>query len=343
MDKYEKFALYAAILLILLSYAALSIGNACKANNSSERYQQEPKDICCDISLGKMRDTTKGLIIGLSYHLLEKYAEYAKCSARISIEKNDSADIMVLPYPQSPCDSIFFVPDSDSLTVWATKDKKRVKLMEKFMLEYCASEEHKELRALFFNGYDPYKRARSGKTAKYLSPYDDIIKEYADSIGLDWRLLAAVIYQESRFDITARSRRGALGLMQIIPFSTDGLDEEEDYLNPRTNIRTGSMYLSQNVKRYRKMADNQQEAYKFALASYNAGAGRMKDILNYAKHKGVSTGNWESVSSVMHEMSDSASVAECDTLKFGLFKSGETKSYVSRVMSVYESFKKICP
>ena len=50
----------------------------------------------------------------------------------------------------------------------------------------------------------------------YISPYDSLFRLYADSV-CDWKMLAAIAYVESKFDTTARSGRGAQGLMQIMP------------------------------------------------------------------------------------------------------------------------------
>ena len=50
----------------------------------------------------------------------------------------------------------------------------------------------------------------------YISPFDSVFRLYADSV-CDWKMLAAIAYVESKFDTTARSHRGAQGLMQIMP------------------------------------------------------------------------------------------------------------------------------
>lgn len=55
----------------------------------------------------------------------------------------------------------------------------------------------------------------------YRYPYQDIVKQYADHYGIDNHLAAAVIKAESKFDRTAKSHRGAMGLMQIMPDTGD--------------------------------------------------------------------------------------------------------------------------
>jgi len=61
-----------------------------------------------------------------------------------------------------------------------------------------------------------------------ISKYDDIIKANADRIGWDWRLLASIIYQESRFDPRASSWAGASGLMQMMPGTANDLGVKTD-------------------------------------------------------------------------------------------------------------------
>ena len=62
-----------------------------------------------------------------------------------------------------------------------------------------------------------------------ISPYDDLMKVVGYESGLDWRLLSAIAHTESNFNADAVSRRGALGLMQIMPHIGEhfGLSAEE--------------------------------------------------------------------------------------------------------------------
>ena len=72
-----------------------------------------------------------------------------------------------------------------------------------------------------------------------ISPYDEVIKQYANTINWDWRLLTSLIYQESGFDPNSSSWAGAQGLMQLIPETASeyGLDSTG---NPRDNDRSWS-------------------------------------------------------------------------------------------------------
>ena len=71
----------------------------------------------------------------------------------------------------------------------------------------------------------------------YLSPYDSLFRECADSL-YDWKLLAAIAYVESKFDTTSVSHRGAVGLMQIMPSTYKSM------LRKMGLCRTSRLYLS---------------------------------------------------------------------------------------------------
>ena len=109
--------------------------------------------------------------------------------------------------------------------------------------------------------------------ARLLYPlrYDEIVRGHARNYRLDPALLAAVIYQESRFRPDARSSSGAIGLMQLLPDTAKGIAvrtggsrfETRDLYDPEINVRYGSWYLRHLLNRY---GDE-----RTALAAYNAG------------------------------------------------------------------------
>jgi soluble lytic murein transglycosylase len=101
--------------------------------------------------------------------------------------------------------------------------------------------------------------------------YDDIVRGHARNYDLDPALLAAVIYQESKFRADAHSSSGAIGLMQLLPDTAKGIAlhtggsafRVDDLYNPEINVRYGAWYLSHLLQKY---GDE-----RTALAAYNAG------------------------------------------------------------------------
>jgi soluble lytic murein transglycosylase len=101
--------------------------------------------------------------------------------------------------------------------------------------------------------------------------YEEIVRGHARNYHLDPALLAAVIYQESKFRASARSSSGAIGLMQLLPSTAEGIAVHtggtafrvDDLYNPEINVRYGAWYLRHLLEKY---GDE-----RTALAAYNAG------------------------------------------------------------------------
>jgi soluble lytic murein transglycosylase len=106
---------------------------------------------------------------------------------------------------------------------------------------------------------------------RYPLEYEHIVRGHARQYDLDAALLAAVIYRESKFDPDARSSSGAIGLMQLLPDTAQGIAQltggsrfvVEDLYDPEINVRYGSFYLRRLLRKY--------DDVRLALAAYNAG------------------------------------------------------------------------
>jgi soluble lytic murein transglycosylase len=99
--------------------------------------------------------------------------------------------------------------------------------------------------------------------------YDPLIRDVADRYGLEYALVKAVIKAESDFNRLAVSRKGALGLMQLMP-ETAAQHMVRDVFHPRDNIEGGCRHLRMLLDRYRGNVP-------LAVAAYNAGARRVEE------------------------------------------------------------------
>jgi soluble lytic murein transglycosylase-like protein len=101
---------------------------------------------------------------------------------------------------------------------------------------------------------------------------DQTIKENGSRFGVDPYLVFLVIEQESQFHPRARSPKGAQGLMQLMPGTARRFGVSKPY-DPAQNVRGGTQYLKQLLTMFNGQVD-------LALASYNAGEGRVLDYGN---------------------------------------------------------------
>lgn len=119
-------------------------------------------------------------------------------------------------------------------------------------------------RQASFDLFRLYHDERSKELHLESIPYGDAIRDAAGRHGLDALLVAAIVEAESRFDSSAVSQRGAIGLMQVLPANV-GVDVPEESLRePKFNLDVGSAYLKQ-------MLDLYDGDLELALAAYNAG------------------------------------------------------------------------
>ena len=250
---------------------------------------------------------------------------------------DDKIDILVIPFRDSLItDERYYAssPLADSSS-WLCNGRLKAahKEINLWLGHFLLSNEHKELVARFTPSYDPSYMARSGKRYSSLSPYDKLISEYAADLGWDKNMLTALIWEESQFRIEAKSRRGAIGLMQVMPL-TGSRFEADNLLDPKENIRAGVSYLSHIQRIFKSKGLEGEELMKFTIAAYNAGEGRILDCMNYAKAKGVSHSSWDELTAVIPDMGKDE-ILENDSVRLGKFKGVETMAYVEKVSRLY--------
>lgn len=120
---------------------------------------------------------------------------------------------------------------------------------------------------------------------RYPLRFEHIVRGHAANYDLDPALVAAVIYQESKFRPDARSESGAIGLMQLLPATAEGIALRtggsafrlEDLYDPELNVRYGCWYLRNLLRKYGSL--------ETALAAYNGGQGNVDRGIRYPETK----------------------------------------------------------
>lgn len=201
--------------------------------------------------------------------------------------------------------------------------------------------------AVIYNKYFRNQRSSQIVSSDYfsltsgkISAYDPLIKKYSKQIGWDWRLLASVIYQESRFDPNAESWAGAFGLMQLMPNTARrfGVDRNSP---PEQHIRAGVEFIQWLNDRFKVKIPDEQERIKFILASYNIGYGHIEDAMNLAEKNGKDPGIWDKNVDEFLMMKSNPKYYLDPVVKYGYCRGIETYNFVSEVLARYNDYKNI--
>ena len=169
----------------------------------------------------------------------------------------------------------------------------------------------------------------------YISPYDNLVRDIAEEAGVDWKLVLAVMAQESQFNPNARSWAGAVGLMQIIPrFSR--VEDEALLYDPEINIREGVRYLQKHLNRYAHL--DSLNRYSMALANYNVGMGHIADARHLAVQLGNDPDEWENVADALLRLMHRKYYQHA---RYGFKRGVETVNYVEDIMNRYSRYHAI--
>jgi len=173
-----------------------------------------------------------------------------------------------------------------------------------------------------------------------ISPYDELIKQNAEERNMDWVLLAALIFQESKFDPKAKSWVGAMGLTQVMPATGKelGVSNSNDLYKPKVSIRAGSKYLQQLIDYWRPMVKDSVEANYFALASYNTGKGHVLDARRIATRIGLDKNIWFGNVEKGQLLKSNPSYFNHVDVRYGYSIGKEPVHYVKNIVKYYARF-----
>ena len=311
------------------------------------------KELVCAIDLGNDMYGKHGLETGLNYELMSRFAQDNHCNVKIIAagKKENYIDSlrlgkvdMIITHDKDSftCGTFDVLRTLDSCAVWVLNGKgNEARQFNRWISHIAGTDEFARMKAKYSQNYNPYKRAEWGVKTSTISPYDKLIRKHSAELGWDWRMLASVLYQESRFSIGSTSFRGAQGLMQVMP-ATGKYYKVDNLLDPEQNIIVGTSHLKRLQNMFKKAGIEGDELIKFTLAAYNAGEGRIIDCRNLAASKNYDNTVWEEIVKIIPMMRED-SILEDEAVKLGKFQGHETIAYVDQVFSHYSAFCSICP
>lgn len=175
-----------------------------------------------------------------------------------------------------------------------------------------------------------------------ISPFDEVFKKYAESIGWDWSLIASLVKQESNFDPSVRSWAGALGLMQLMPATASqyGIDSNQ-LIIPESNVYAGTQYISKLRDYWQKeiQIPDSQEVIKFTLASYNVGIGHVQDARRLAEKHDLNSDVWIDNVEKMIVLKSNPEYYRDEVVRHGYCRGREPYNYVRSIFKNYEHYR----
>lgn len=160
--------------------------------------------------------------------------------------------------------------------------------------------------------------------------YRQMFKQAADKSGLDWRLLAAVAYQESHWNPLAVSPTGVRGIMMLTN-RTAGQLGVEDRTDPEQSIHGGARYLQGLYKRLEDVPES--ERMWFTLAAYNVGLGHVRDVQWITRQRGGNPKKWTDVKANLPLLRQRKWYRQT---RYGYARGNEPVTYVSNIRSYYD-------
>lgn len=318
-----------------------------------EAIRQSGEIIVATISSPSTYYDYHGLEMGLHYALAQDFAALEGVGVRVVVAADttelahllqaEEADVIAFPLSQNFIDSQDFIAagyNNDGR--WAVRKSSRN--LARALDEWYSPEKEKALKA---NEENRIKRSREvvrkpkavflNRNHGVISEYDALFKEAAAVTGWDWRLIAAMCYQESAFDPNAKSYVGARGLMQLMPATAKELGvAPADICIPETNVRAASRYIVKLNNSFNDIRDP-NERLKFTLASYNGGTLHVRDAMALTRKYGGNPSRWDDVAPYILGLQQPKYYKD-PVVRHGYMIGSETANYVHSILERWRDY-----
>jgi membrane-bound lytic murein transglycosylase F len=221
------------------------------------------------------------------------------------------------------------------------RNPKLKQALDEFVNRVYRSEYYNVIYNKYFKSRRSVQRLARGRVIDpvngKISPYDELVRKYADRYGFDWRLVTAQMYQESRFNPQAKSHVGARGLMQLMPRTAKAMGVD-NAVDPASNIRGGIKYLDWLRDRFEEDLPISERNW-FMLASYNAGAGHVQDARRLAGNIGLDPDRWFGHTEQAMLLLSKREYAK--KARYGYVNGREPVNYVSDIRRRFEAYTEL--
>jgi len=204
-----------------------------------------------------------------------------------------------------------------------------------FSFTVIGSVEEKPFEAYSFKMSDYEQRKFFEHIQDRLPQWQELFQKYSKEYKIPWTLLAAVAYQESKWDEEATSHTGVKGLMQITMKTAEhlGLQDRED---PTQSIQGGAYYLKYLFNKTPHHLSN-YERWTQALSAYNMGWAHVRDARHLAIQLKHNPYRWSELRKILPKLEETKYNTQ---LKFGAARGRETVEFVDNVIGYYTVLNK---
>lgn len=271
--------------------------------------------------------------MGLQYRLAEAFAQSIGVVLQMEISPDTTSLLQKLK--QGEIDFIAL-----EMPTWQTREDEP--LLRGAITEWWKPDRVKQIESTANNTTVTVKRrmrpVMQDASHGIISAYDDLFRRYSSTAGWDWRLLAAMSYQESGFDPQAVSSMGAMGLMQLMPSTADAMGVPRDKrFDPEQNISASARYIRKVSQSFSDIKDA-EERIKFTLAAYNGGVGHVQDAQTLTRKAGRNHQVWQEVAPYILRLSEPRYYRDPDVLN-GYMRGSETEAYVRLIMNRWNQYR----
>lgn len=271
--------------------------------------------------------------MGAQYMLAEAFAQSIGVVLQMEISPDTASLLQKLKQGQ-----IDFI--ALEMPNWQTRDNEP--LLSQAIAEWWKPERIKQIESTACNTTVTVRRhmrpVMQDAAHGIISAYDDLFRRYSSAAGWDWRLLAAMCYQESGFDPNAVSSMGAMGLMQLMPFTADAMGVPSDKrFDPEQNIAASARYIRKVSQSFSDIRDS-EERIRFTLAAYNGGVGHVQDAQTLARKAGRNHQVWHEVAPYILRLAEPRYYRDPDVVN-GYMRGSETEAYVRLIMNRWNQYR----